>query len=777
MKPKNFNQLLRIVVLLILLTSFVPLSNTVKASPQSVTPPVDMFQLPWEQGLSWVAYGGLDNGIRRASSSPHNYKMGGAVDFAPHVNMVVGEDTSNFWVVAAAAGTVKTVTSCYVIIDHGNGWLTEYWHLANIQVQLAQQVSRNQRLGVIADNKLFPVCTGNEHPGPHLHFVMRPIMKDTKFSGWTINYNIITNKTTFTKNGKTVDLLQPILNIPSLQVVLRGPIVWDTLYKGSIDAYRYEKWPLQLTEQTKFDLTVTPVAVGVIPLIVLLNANGVEIARGTGALSSTQPAGAYFVQIQPQAGSGFYNLIAHRDGGTGATSTPASATGTPVGTGSPTPTGTIVSTNTVVVTNTPVPSATPAVTNTPVPTDTITATSTTILTNTPTPTETLAASSTPSTADTPVVINTSTPTGTFAFTSTPIITDTVTATVTSTSVFTDTPTPTGTLVPTNTPTPFFTSVFTDTPVATNTFIPSTNTPTPTGTLVATNTPIPTVTAITGPYVLTSPNPLSLVIGDTSLVTVSLNNIPAQGYTSTEFTCTYNPNLVEVSNISVLGLFGLDAASGIFGPQNGSFILGIAGSNGNKATTSGAAFTFNVKGLQVGQTAIECTARVSDGQNVLQSILSIPANLTVVGIAPTSTSVPTSASVIGQVLASKLVTVRLYNPDNSIAATVIANPDGTFGITAPGGTYTIVATAAGFLSAQGSVTLVNGSVRSMSTVSLIAGDVDGNSFIDQLDALTIGMNYNNSAPAAADLNNDGVINVLDLGILAGNYGKSGALAWP
>jgi hypothetical protein len=67
--------------------------------------------------------------------------------------------------------------------------------------------------------------------------------------------------------------------------------------------------------------------------------------------------------------------------------------------------------------------------------------------------------------------------------------------------------------------------------------------------------------------------------------------------------------------------------------------------------------------------------------------------------------------------------------------------------------------------------------SMPAVSLIAGDVDNNGAINQLDALTIRMNYNNAIPTAADLNNDGVINVLDLGILAENYGKSGVLPWP
>jgi hypothetical protein len=277
--------------------------------------------------------------------------------------------------------------------------------------------------------------------------------------------------------------------------------------------------------------------------------------------------------------------------------------------------------------------------------------------------------------------------------------------------------------------------------------------------------------------LTSANPLSLVVGNTGLVTVSLNNIPVGGYTSTEFTCTYNQALVSVSNITVAGLFGADPVSGVFGPQNGSFILAIAGSDGNKAMGSGTAFTFNVQGAQVGQTVIECTARVSTGSGTLTNILSIPTNLTIVGIATaTSTPVPTSATLTGQVLASKQVTVTLYNPDTSIAASTTANPDGTFSLTAPGGTYTVVATASGFLSAQGPVTLTNGNTSTKPVVSLLAGDIDGNSIINQIDALTIGMNYNNTTPAVADLNNDGIINVLDLGILAQNYGASGALAW-
>jgi hypothetical protein len=65
---------------------------------------------------------------------------------------------------------------------------------------------------------------------------------------------------------------------------------------------------------------------------------------------------------------------------------------------------------------------------------------------------------------------------------------------------------------------------------------------------------------------------------------------------------------------------------------------------------------------------------------------------------------------------------------------------------------------------------------MPTISLLAGDIDGNDVIDPFDALTIGMSYNTASPPEADLNNDGVINVLDLELLAGNYRKAGPQDW-
>lgn len=357
---------------------------------------------------------------------------------------------------------------------------------------------------------------------------------------------------------------------------------------------------------------------------------------------------------------------------------------------------------------------------------------------------------------------------------------------------------------------------TETPEPTETVEP-TETPQPTETPVPTETPIPTETVPSTPSVSTVVLPVSIDIGQTSIATVSLNNIPAEGYTSAEFTCSYNPVLVSVSNITFAGLFGTDPVVAMSGPQDGSFIVAVAGSNGQKATTGGAAFSFDILGLQAGQTVIECTARVSKGDGVLTGISSTGDSLTILGEAtetpiptetpdptetpvptetpdptetpgPTETPVPTETpdptetpepqdgTVSGQVLAGKPVLVVLTNPDESVAGSVLANPDGTFSLIVPAGTYKIFAGAIGFLGAEGTVSVTDGGVVAMPAITLLAGDIDNNNVIDQFDAMTIGMNYNAASPEAADLNGDGVINVLDLELLAQNYRATGPLVW-
>jgi hypothetical protein len=302
------------------------------------------------------------------------------------------------------------------------------------------------------------------------------------------------------------------------------------------------------------------------------------------------------------------------------------------------------------------------------------------------------------------------------------------------------------------------------PTATNTPPPSN----PTSTL----TTLPQPTATSQPnsaFVTTELTPASVDVGGSLSASVSLHNILAGGFASAEFTCTYNPALVEVSNIAFTSLFGADPATVINGPQNGSFIAAIAGSKGSKALTGGPAFTFSAKGLQAGQASIDCQPRVSTGNLTLATIPSTPGTLTV----GTTT---TQGTLSGQVLAGKPVTVTLYDSGSSVAGSVTANLDGTFNLQSSAGTFTAVASAPGYLRTQASVNITNGNTTTLQTISLLAGDIDGNDVIDQFDALTIGINYNGTAPAAADLNNDGIINVLDLEVLALNYHQTGPQVW-
>jgi len=830
-----YKNLLRGMSLIVLLVSSLPINQRAQAA--TTLPPVDMFQLPWDQGIAWVAIDGFDDGSDRLPGSPHNFHMGGAVDFAPRALMFKGEDTSNFWVTAAAAGVVSEISKCHLKINHANGFITEYQHLANIQVHLGDTVAQNQRLAVIANaSSRQPVCPGSEPPDiPHLHFTLRPTMVGATFAGWKFKYNAFWNTTTFEKDGKIVTLFKPLLNVMS----------------------------------------------------------------------------------QP---------------------TP---TATPTGQAGATPT-----------LGTPSTPGTPQATNTPNPNATATPTA-----------------GTPSTPGTPVATNTPDQSATA--------------------------TPNGQA--TNTPNPF-------------------DTPTPTFTPASDGTP----TAVPiGAYVTTTVDPTTVAIGETALASVNLNNVPAEGFTSTEFTCTFDPALVEMSNITVTNLFGTDAVAAINMPQAGKFIIAIAGTQGNKATTSGAAFTFDVKALQAGQAEIGCEARVSKGDNILTPLPTGAAFLMILGLTPTATpgvptstptpaftatvptptvtlapsatpipgwltftnstfgfqfmyppqgqiqagsndgdtiirnlpiiqpgtnlsekflevaagapateckslfqtqdqgvtvtingidflkqtgseaaagnfyqwvafsnlrngvcvsmnfvlhsqnpsvfptpppaydyateaaifdqiigtymwlavpptatptlvappatptgtlptatpvitdtpgasptpvtststpvASPTSAStstpvnsptptplpagtLTGQVLANKPVTITVSNLDSTPVITIPANVDGTFNFTVPPGTYRILAEADGFLSAQGTFTVLAGGTTTLPTITLPAGDIDGNGVVDQFDALTIGMNYNSATPAAADLNSDGIINVLDLELLAQNYRETGAILW-
>ena len=499
-------------------------------------------------------------------------------------------------------------------------------------------------------------------------------------------------------NSQQVHASTDSVDQPDVVIIPRDLSIWNATYLGFVSASIYEKWQFAFNESHNFVVTVTTVTGDLVPLLILSDNNGIEIIRATGSLTSTQPAGSYSIQVQPQSGSGFYFL--------------------------------------------------------------------------------------------------------------------------------------------------------------------------------------TLREVVQPSVSTVVNPTTVAGGTSAVATVSLNNVPAEGYNSAEFKCTFDPSLVlvETSNITIGTLFGADPVTAINVPQNGSFIVAIAGSNGNKATTSGPVFTFNVTALHltslhVVPTSIECTVRVSKGDGNLTPLPSTgPATLTITegtitptftptptgsvtptdtptptstgsvtptdtptptstgSVTPTDTPTPTSTGSItptdtptptstgsltptdtptstptgsvtptdtptptstatptpttqppgtltGQVIACKVITLNLYDAGNNLVGPgTTVNPPGNFSVTLAAGTYTVEAKAEGFLRAVGPATITSGGTTTMPTITLLAGDINGDNVINEWDAMSIGINYGKAEPSAADLNCDGVINVLDLELLAQNYRKTGPVAW-
>ena len=138
--------------------------------------------------------------------------------------------------------------------------------------------------------------------------------------------------------------------------------------------------------------------------------------------------------------------------------------------------------------------------------------------------------------------------------------------------------------------------------------------------------------------------------------------------------------------------------------------------------------------------------------------------------------PAVGLLTGTVFAPKLVRIEAYDTNNNLVGAGWTNEDGSFEFYAASGTNSVVAMASGFLSARRSVTITDGSTTGLPPIFLIAGDIDNNNMIDHFDALTIGMSYNATTPSEADLNNDGIINVLDLELLAKNYRRVGPVDW-
>jgi hypothetical protein len=127
-------------------------------------PPPPPLELPWAAGKTWSYLGGPHNtngcpngGFRCSGNHPWN-----SLD-------LTGADSV---IRAAADGKIEATDRCprhgssLVIINHGQGWHTTYYHVAGVRLSPGDRVDQGQRIGVVSE---LHGCGGHAD-GAHVHF-------------------------------------------------------------------------------------------------------------------------------------------------------------------------------------------------------------------------------------------------------------------------------------------------------------------------------------------------------------------------------------------------------------------------------------------------------------------------------------------------------------------------------------------------------------------------------------------------------------------------------
>lgn len=95
-----------------------------------------------------------------------------AAGYYPHFHQGIdlGNGSCGSDVIAAEAGLVRVagtdgIGAIRVILDHGNGWGTAYWHLHDHAVNVGAKVKKGQLIGHVGDTGHSTAC--------HLHFMVK----------------------------------------------------------------------------------------------------------------------------------------------------------------------------------------------------------------------------------------------------------------------------------------------------------------------------------------------------------------------------------------------------------------------------------------------------------------------------------------------------------------------------------------------------------------------------------------------------------------------------
>lgn len=123
-----------------------------------------------------------------------------------------------------------------------------------------------------------------------------------------------------------------------------------------------------------------------------------------------------------------------------------------------------------------------------------------------------------------------------------------------------------------------------------------------------------------------------------------------------------------------------------------------------------------------------------------------------------------------------IVVEAVNGQGNVVRQGTVHEDGTYQLSVPAGNYTIRVHVPGHTSASQAVVVDKHVTLNFELDHIAAGDVTGDAIVDLLDLNRVARAFGKSAPwsskaiGEADLNRDGVVNMLDVSFILGNYGK-------
>ncbi len=294
--------------------------------------------------------------------------------------------------------------------------------------------------------------------------------------------------------------------------------------------------------------------------------------------------------------------------------------------------------------------------------------------------------------------------------------------------------------------------------------------------------------------------------DGAAVHVALRLVSVANVYGLQTHCAVNPAVLTGTQRTDNGVFTSDSGLFIdrgFDAATGEWVIG-ASFRRPAAPVSGdaLAYTLEYSVSGPGSTPVNCTVLAADPNGRLLTVAVIngsydgspqpPVEPTQPPVEPTlpPTSVPTElppTTVPTTAPGSTIAGTAVYqnSPDSAgirvellleavPLAEVVTGANGAFQFTdVPAGTYTLRVSAPQHLAYTQAVPTTGEPVM-LETITLLAGDTDDSGTVDIADAAFIGANFGLAvppAPGAADLNRDQQINVVDLVLVGGNFGRT------